>query len=475
MTTPLRPHQDRALDMLRDSIRRGARRPLLWAPTGFGKTLVAATMAAGALQRSRRVAFVVPLSELVDQTVAAFRREGIQDIGVMAGNHPLRRDDAPVQIISAQTLGRRERPASDLIVIDECHLQFQAVTEWLAEAPGIGIGLSATPFSDGLGLTYDDLVRPATMAELTKAGFLAPFDVWTPASPNMAGVSSRGGEYASGEASVRMTRLDGDVIGAYLDRAAGERAVVFAVDLAHARSLTSRFIAANVIAEMIDGTMPRQDRAAIRGRLETGETDVVVSVNAIATGFDCPPVGVAILARPTKSAAVFVQQIGRVLRPFPGKDRALVLDLAGNHGRHGFVDEIEIKGLSCDESTAVTTGTRSPPTCRGCGALVRRGVVQCSACGDKLPQVRSVIEQSVPLEQLTRKEARQREQDYLGGLHHLAAERFYSSGWVARMYRDKFGRWPSARRKVDPIRPSPEVMRDFHAWKSTARARLRAR
>ena len=109
---PLRPHQERALEALRGSLATGKRRPMLQAPTGFGKTLTAARIIQRALDKGKRVAFVVPALSLIDQTVAAFEAEGIRSIGVMQGIHDRTDRDQPVQVCSVQTLARRKRPRS---------------------------------------------------------------------------------------------------------------------------------------------------------------------------------------------------------------------------------------------------------------------------------------------------------------------------------------------------------------------------
>jgi superfamily II DNA or RNA helicase len=148
---PLRPHQERALEALRRSLASGHRRPMLQAPTGFGKTLTAAHIIQRALDRGKRVAFSVPALSLIDQSVAAFEAEGIECVGVMQGIH-LRTDrDQPVQVCSVQTIARRKRPEVDLILVDEAHELHKEIFRWMADCPDVPfIGLSATPWSRGL-------------------------------------------------------------------------------------------------------------------------------------------------------------------------------------------------------------------------------------------------------------------------------------------------------------------------------------
>ena len=116
MKFDLHPHQRQALDALRTSLLAGHRRPMVQAPTGAGKTVLAAAIVDGALAKGKRVLFVVPFLSLVDQTVAAFVEQGISDIGVMQGYHPMTDAQQPVQVASIQTLQRRRcrRPISSL-------------------------------------------------------------------------------------------------------------------------------------------------------------------------------------------------------------------------------------------------------------------------------------------------------------------------------------------------------------------------
>ena len=146
----LRPHQERALDALRNSLKSGKRRPMLQAPCGFGKTLTAAHAIHRALAKGGRIIFTVPAISLIEQTVAAFEREGIHSLAVMQAGH-WRTDAAqPVQVCSVQTLARRRTPPASVVFIDEAHRMFESANVWMrdpawAQVPFVG--LSATPWS----------------------------------------------------------------------------------------------------------------------------------------------------------------------------------------------------------------------------------------------------------------------------------------------------------------------------------------
>ena len=141
-------------------------------------------------ERGKRVAFWVPALSLIDQTVAAFEAEGLYEIGVVQGCHPRSDPDAPIQIASVQTLARRAWPGVDLVLVDEAHLAFKSLFQWMrARAHLPFVGLSATPWTRGLGRHYDDLIVAARMGDLIDAGYLSKFIVYAPSASHLSGVS----------------------------------------------------------------------------------------------------------------------------------------------------------------------------------------------------------------------------------------------------------------------------------------------
>lgn len=217
MSRELRPHQVRIIERLRQSLASGRRRPMVQAPTGAGKTVVAGAIVKGARLKAKRVLFVVPAIALIDQTVRSFFAEGIRDVGVIQGNHPMTDPAAPVQVASIQTLQRRAIPPFDIVVIDEAHRWFEMLGPWMAaedwqEVPFVG--LSATPWTKGLGKHYDDLIQVTTTAELIEAGYLSPFRVYAPSHPDLAGVRTVAGDYHEGDLSKAMNKpeLVADVV-----------------------------------------------------------------------------------------------------------------------------------------------------------------------------------------------------------------------------------------------------------------------
>ena len=301
---PLRPHQERALEALRGSLVAGHRRPMLQMPTGAGKTLLAAHVIRRALDKGKRVAFVVPALSLIDQTVTALEAEGISCVGVMQGIHERTDRDQPVQVCSIQTIARRKRPDVDLVIVDEAHQLHREIFRWMKDCPEIPfIGLSATPWARGLGKYYDDLIIAASTANLIRDGYLAPFVVFAPSEPDLAAVRTVAGDFHEVELAAAMDKatITGDIVETWLRRGEGRSTFCFCVNRRHAQHIAERFLEAGVAAEYMDGTTPREEREAIFDRLRSGETRIIANVGVLTTGVDLD-VRCIVMARPTKSA-----------------------------------------------------------------------------------------------------------------------------------------------------------------------------
>jgi superfamily II DNA or RNA helicase len=172
----LREHQARAIEMCRDSVRKGNKRIMLAAPCSFGKTRVAVEMLANAAKKGKEGIFICDRIKLVQQTVAEFDKHGIEAGVIQGWDHPRANWHAPIQIASIHTLARRRNwPMSRLIIVDEAHVHYKTTSTLMEKYSRVPvIGLSATPFSKGLGNHYDDLIVPITASQLTDKGYLAP-------------------------------------------------------------------------------------------------------------------------------------------------------------------------------------------------------------------------------------------------------------------------------------------------------------
>lgn len=471
MKRELRPYQAKALEMLRQSLGSGKRRPVLQAPTGFGKTRLAAAVVEGALAKQKRVIFTVPALSLVDQTMKAFWDDGIRDVGVIQGTHAMTDWSRPVQIASVQTLRRRPIPEADVVMIDECHRWFDFYGQWMSDSEWQSrpfIGLSATPWTRGLGSFFDDLIIAATTQDLIAEGYLSPFRVFAPSHPDLTGVRTVAGDYHEGDLSGVMndTPLVADVVDTWHRRAENRSTFCFAVDRAHAKHLQMKFAEAGVSMGYIDAYTPISERCDTERKFHNGEIRVVCNVGCLTTGIDWD-VRCIVLARPTKSEILFVQIIGRGLRPAEGKEDCLILDHSDTHLRLGFVTDIHHEVLDDGRPRANARASdriRLPKECPQCAFLKPPRTPKCPACGFTAEAIDDTEVSDGQLVEITgrrkREDAPSKDEKaaFYAQLKGYAQGRGYASGWAAHKFHEKFDVWPNGYRDLPAMPPTPKVL-----------------
>jgi DNA repair protein RadD len=343
----LRPYQQAAVDGVRDSFRAGRRRPLLVAPTGSGKTVIFSYITASAAAKGNRTLVLVHRAELLEQCHRALDSMDVPHGLIASGLTPDR--SHLTQIASVQTLVRRfDRVlAPDLIVIDEAHhATAGAWASVLAQYPNARVlGVTATPQrldGKGLGQVFDDLIRGPEVTKLIDEGYLCKPVYYAPKTVDLTGVHMVAGDYNRAEVAERMDRptITGDAVIHYRKYAEGQPCIIFCTGIKHAEHVAQAFNASGYRFKIIDGTLAKEERARRVLDLSSGALQGLVSVDIVSEGFDLPCVSTAILLRPTASLSLHLQQIGRVLRPSPGKQRAVILDHVGNCRRHGLAEEV---------------------------------------------------------------------------------------------------------------------------------------
>ena len=476
----LRSYQTDVIDELRAAVSHGEKHPLLVAPTGAGKTIIASEIIRSAVYLKRRVLFLAHRRELILQAREKLWNACRIDAGVIMAGFPLRPDE-PVQIASVQTLWHRahissaiEEPPADLIIVDEAHrARARTYRRILASYPDATvIGLTATPCRGdgrGLGNIFDTIVECPSVAELIELGFLVKTTVYAPTTPNLSGVRVERGDYVEKQLGERMDvpKLIGDVVEHWHRLASSRKTVVFATSVGHSIHLRDEFRRSGVWAEHIDGTTPLDERAAILKQLSDGLVQVVCNCMVLTEGWDQPDVSCCILARPTKHMGLYRQMIGRVLRPAPGKSDALVLDHSGATFEHGFVEDPVEWTLDEDrraENQTHTSRSQSKrltlTTCPECRA-VRGAGKPCTVCGWQ-PRSRAESPDIADgdLGRVERdgkvKSAAINEAKFYRQLAYIALEKGFKEGWAAHKFKEKFGHWPKTRNPI-PEEPDPAV------------------
>lgn len=474
----LRPYQVEAIQQLRISIHQGNKRILGISPTGSGKTELAMDVIGKAKARGRRVVFLCNRIHLVEQASRRFRRSGIEH-GVIQGDNTSRTYEQ-VLVCSIQTVAKRGMPEADLIVIDEAHCVpgSKDIVKILTDHPTTPVlGLTATPWAKGMakhidslaGALFQDSVVATTVPKLIEQGFLVDVDVYAPSTPDMSGIRQKRNAFGELDYSdadigraVDKPELVGDIVAHWMRLAKDTPTVCFASNIAHSKHIVERFIDAGVMAEHIDCYTSDDDRRAILERVTSGVTKVISNVGILAEGWDFPACRTLILARPTKSMIRYVQMAGRILRPHPGKERALILDHSGTVVNLGFpTEEFD---MTLDDGTPRKSATsdrkqeeKLPKACPTCSFL--KTVAKCPCCGTVTARPNEVEHADGELVALDRKKVKHTMMDKqatYSGLLQIAQEKGYSPGWVANQYRAKFGVWPRTLVEV-AAEPSPEL------------------
>jgi DNA repair protein RadD len=344
MTIILREYQQKAVDSLRDNIRRGIKSQLLCVATGGGKTVIASSIINGAVKKGSHILFLAHRKSLIEQCAAKLEDFGVLNYSVIMSGAKRFNPEATVHVASIQTLIKREFPHADLIVIDEAHrAQSKSYRDILANYPNAAvIGLSATPErTDGKGLDdlFQEMVTVTTVSALIEEGFLIRPTLYTGHfnSESLQGIKKRQNDYAEGELQELMDdpKLVGDIISNWRDKANNKLTVVFACGIAHAEHIAQEFFNAGVPSASITSKTTKSEYEAIMSDWRKGFIRVVVNCMVLTEGFDYPELECCILARPTKSLSLFLQMVGRVVRTAPGKNGAIILDHAGNIQEHG--------------------------------------------------------------------------------------------------------------------------------------------
>lgn len=396
----LRPYQQRAIDEARTAYGQGKRAVLFQLPTGGGKTVTASTVVHGAAQKRNAVWWLTHRRELAKQASDTFHSLGIPHGLVQSGN--ISDPRALIQVASIQTIARRigKVPDPALIVFDEAHHIGAASWDNLFHAfPAAKIlGLTATPWrldGQGLGRWFDHMIEGPTTRQLIDEGSLCEFRLFAPSRPDLAGVGTVGGDYQRGALAKAMDRptIVGDAISHYRRLCAGKRAVVFAAGVENSRHIVAQFMAAGVSAEHVDGSMDTSARDAAVERFRRGETLVLSNADLFGEGFDVPAIEAVILLRPTKSLSLYLQQVGRALRPMVGKCEAIILDHAGNSLQHGLPDDVREWSLEDREKRSKREALESPVKQCGECFFVYRPAPRCPQCGHTPPVVVREIEQ----------------------------------------------------------------------------------
>lgn len=402
MSLQLRGYQQEIIDQLRSRMLAGQRRLLVCSPTGSGKTALTANMLGTSAKKGMNSQFIVHRRELVKQSALAFYKAEVSH-GIVANQFP--QDPRPlVQICSVQTLAKRfhKQRIPQLVIWDECHHIAAGSWEKIFKAypNAFHIGLTATPERlDGKGLRkyFSEMIRGPEVSWLIENGYLAPYRLYAPGSVSLENVRKQMGDYRKADliSVVDKPRITGDAIKEYQKVADGKRAVVFCVSVKHSEHVVSSFNAAGIRAVHVDGESDPYTRDQALKDFADGKIKILSNVDLFGEGFDLPSIEAVILLRPTQSLGLYLQQVGRALRPSPGKSEAIILDHVGNYERHGLPDELREWSLDGKKGRLQNKDASGPSlkVCDNCFAAQMPGATSCRYCNHEFPIKPREVEQ----------------------------------------------------------------------------------
>lgn len=415
---------------------------------------IAETLASG----NHTVLILEHREELVQQASEKVRALGLSHGLVKAGQ--IENINSTIIIASVQTLVRRlkEIPRPHFIIIDEAHHTL-ATNSWgriLAAFPEARrLGFTATPCRmDGRGLSesFEVMVRGPEVLELIEAGFLSQYRLFVPrVLLDLASIPVARGDYEQRALSEALSKSSvySDAVDNYRSRAAGRRAIAFCVNLRHAAEVAARFVRAGIRAEVIDGTMGTAERRDLLARFSEGLVSVLVSCSVVSEGTDIPAAEVALMLRPTKSLALWIQMSGRVLRVAEGKREALILDLVGGTLEHGLICDKREWTLEGRRRKKRKDGPDAPAVvvCENCFSAYRPAAA-CPYCQhkNKVREVRVKEEVSAALVEAKKEEIRRlrdvKKKEVSGAktiqeLRVIERQRCYKPGWAEHIIRSR--------------------------------------
>jgi superfamily II DNA or RNA helicase len=456
----LYPFQEKFKRDLRVKIREGNSRIACVAPTGSGKTILMGSIIEGATEKGKRVLLIVHLDVLVGQSYEKIAQFISPDkIGFIKAGWE-ENPSAPVQIASIQTLQRRdwwrEQLIPDLIFFDEAHeTAFHQLGKEITHSifpHSFVFGFTATPWRlskhESFSDHFQDLVQAPPPGKLQEQGFLCPLEYYSVGNLDLSEVSSNGDFIQKDlEIAVDKPEVVKNAVDNWERICPEKRTIAFCVTINHAKSVAQEFQSRGYRADVVSSETPKEERDRLYSSLENGELQVLASVDVVSIGFDRKPIEVGLLLRPTKSLGKHHQQIGRIMRVAPGKEKAIVLDQAGNclrFGRFGFPEGIE--EYSFETPQEKKNGLPPYKKCPKCGRLNLLANKSCDSCQYEFPgkpkeTFKGELGKVDP--KTPDKDSKEKRKRFFQGKLRQAYQQGYAPGWAFFKFQDRYGVKPS--------------------------------
>ncbi|MCF7811581.1 DEAD/DEAH box helicase family protein [bacterium] len=479
----LRQYQTKAVDKLRDCIKKGKKKPIMCLPCGAGKSVIFGRIIQLLVENGKTALWIVHRRNLVFQMQNVLKEFYDIDAGIiMAGVES--DTDKPVQLCTIQSYRRRLDLDircynrffinADVVMIDEAHRSisksYRSIIEMYYDK--IVIGCTATPAradGRGMGEIYNALLDIISIKELTELEYLSPVRYFVPNVIDLEGVKIQMGDYQVKSLSEKTNtkKLIGDIVDNWLRVAENRKTLVFCVNVKHSIAVCEAFNQAGIKADHLDARSTDEEREATFQAMERGDITVLTNVALYQEGLDVPSVSCVVMARPTKSMGLYRQCVGRGLRIEEGKENCIVLDHGNVIEEHGLLEEDIIWSLDRTkkawEKREDNKADKQPSRCRACGEVFT-GTSICPTCGTKLRSFGKPIE-TVDAELVELKDKKRTNRNMsvadkrrlMGALIWHADKKGYKPGWAAWSYKSFTGVWPNAIKDVMAIEPEGEI------------------
>ena len=474
MGLELRSYQQDGLEKLLEGFAAGHRAQMLYLGTVGGKTEIAIALLEATKKKLNRAAMILDRIVLCNQTSERLDKYNI-DHGVLMSGHWRNRPAERIQVCSAQTLERRkELPDLKLLIVDEAHATRSKTAVFIRNNPDVKvIGLSATPFTKGLGKIYDNVISTVTTKQLVDDKVLVPLKVYIAKEIDMEGATKVAGEWSQADATDRGMKITGDIVAEWIKKTheifgKPRKTIVFCSGVEHGIDLQKKFAAAGYNFVSISYKDDGEFKEDVIKDFAKADTDIhgLIATDILTKGFDCSDVMIGVSARPfSKSLSSHIQQLGRIMRGHPGKEYGVWLCHSGNYIR--FRQDWEdvysngVHALDDGREKAKKEPTKKEKDaskCPRCSALWTGGDT-CHACGFVREKKNKVIDVSGELHELSGTMGGVSKQDFWSMMQYYKKYNAWSDGRMAHTYREKFGVWPRGLDATKVMTPSTEVSR----------------
>lgn len=402
----LREYQSRALSMLYDWMEKNAGHPCIVLPTGSGKSIVIAELCRQAITEwpETQIVMLTRSVELINQNAEKLRAiwPGAP-MGIYSASAGKKQLGEPITIGGPLSIVRITKNIGhcDLLLVDEAHdishkdegSYRKIINDLMAINPSMRvIGFTASPFRLGHGMItdkpaiFDALLEPVSIEELIFKGHLATLrSKQTSFKLDTSGVHKRGGDFVESELQAAVDTSDNNeaMIDEVIKRSEGRKSwMFFATGVKHAEHLRDILLSRGVSAVSVTGDMAKKDREQSIADFKSGKITAITQVGCLNVGFDHPAIDLLVMARPTMSPGLYLQQAGRGMRPNAGKADCLVLDFAGVVETHGPITNVQPPKKSSGDGE----GEAPVKVCDDCGELVHISVMTCPSCGALFPE-----------------------------------------------------------------------------------------